>query len=195
MINEVIFATNNAHKLQEIQQIVGDQIKILSLRDIGFTGEIPETQPTIEGNAQQKANYIFERFQKPVFADDTGLEVEALNREPGVYSARYAGENCSFEDNVNLLLKNLGSNNNRKARFKTVIAMQFSENQTELFEGIVEGEITNLPSGNGGFGYDPIFKPKGFELTFSEMSAEQKNAISHRGLATQKLVKHLKSLL
>lgn len=195
MINEVIFATNNAHKLQEIQQIVGDQIKILSLKDIGFTGEIPETQPTIEGNAQQKANYIFERFQKPVFADDTGLEVEALNREPGVYSARYAGENCSFEDNVNLLLKNLGSNNNRKARFKTVIAMQFSENQTELFEGIVEGEITNLPSGNGGFGYDPIFKPKGFELTFSEMSAEQKNAISHRGLATQKLVKHLKSLL
>ncbi len=195
MINEVIFATNNAHKLQEIQQIVGDQIKILSLKDIGFTGEIPETQPTIEGNAQQKVNYIFERFQKPVFADDTGLEVEALNREPGVYSARYAGENCSFEDNVNLLLKNLGSNNNRKARFKTVIAMQFSENQTELFEGIVEGEITNLPSGNGGFGYDPIFKPKGFELTFSEMSAEQKNAISHRGLATQKLVKHLKSLL
>lgn len=195
MINEVIFATNNAHKLQEIQQIVGDQIKILSLKDIGFTGEIPETQPTIEGNAQQKANYIFERFQKPVFADDTGLEVEALNGEPGVYSARYAGENCSFEDNVNLLLKNLGSNNNRNARFKTVIAMQFSENQTELFEGIVEGEITNLPSGNGGFGYDPIFKPKGFELTFSEMSTEQKNAISHRGLATQKLVKHLKSLL
>lgn len=193
MIKELIFATNNAHKLAEIQAIVGSQIKIISLKDVGFEEEIPETQPTIEGNAQQKANYIFERFNKPVFADDTGLEVNALNGEPGVYSARYAGEHCSFDDNVQLLLKNLVGISDRSARFKTVIALQLSEHQIELFEGIIDGEITKDKSGNGGFGYDPIFKPVHHNITFSEMSGEQKNRISHRGLATQKLVTFLKN--
>mgnify|MGYP000386207165 CR=1 FL=1 len=191
---ELIFATNNAHKLQEIQEIIGDKFKILSLKDIGFNEEIPETQPTIEGNAKQKAQYIFDRYEKPVFADDTGLEVDALNGEPGVYSARYAGENCTFEDNVNLLLKNLDGHSNRHSQFKTVIALQLSETKVELFEGIIKGDITENCLGEKGFGYDPIFKPYGSQQTFAEMGSEEKNRISHRGLATQKLVSFLKNL-
>ncbi|MAZ37277.1 MAG: non-canonical purine NTP pyrophosphatase, RdgB/HAM1 family [Crocinitomicaceae bacterium] len=191
---ELIFATNNKHKLEEIQAIIGSSFKILSLNDIGFSGDIPETQPTIEGNALQKAEYIFERFNKPVFADDTGLEVIALNEAPGVYSARYAGPDCSFSDNVNLLLKNLLGHTDRSSRFKTVIALKLSESHLKLFEGIIEGVITEKILGEGGFGYDPIFKPKGFSETFSEMSTETKNRISHRGLATQKLVSFLKEL-
>jgi len=191
---ELIFATNNAHKLEEIQAIVGSHFKILSLNDIGFNEDIPETQPTIEGNALQKAEYIFDRYNKPVFADDTGLEVEALNGDPGVYSARYAGPNCSFSDNVNLILKNLEAKTNRASRFKTVIALKMSAHQSELFEGIINGVITEKLAGEGGFGYDPIFQPNGFNETFSEMSSKTKNEISHRGLATQKLVAFLKTL-
>ena len=191
---ELIFATNNPHKLEEIQAIVGSHFKILSLNDIGFNEDIPETQPTIEGNALQKAEYIFDRYNKPVFADDTGLEVEALNGEPGVYSARYAGPNCSFSDNVNLLLKNLNNKTDRSSRFKTVIALKMSAHQSESFEGIINGVITETLAGEGGFGYDPIFQPNGFNETFSEMSPKTKNEISHRGLATQKLVTFLKTL-
>lgn len=191
---EIIFATNNAHKLEEIQAIVGSHFKLLSLNDIGFNEEIPETQPTIEGNALQKAEYIFERFNKPVFADDTGLEVKVLNGEPGVYSARYAGPNCSFSDNVNLLLQNLKGKKDRSARFKTVIALKMSAHKSEFFEGKIDGVITEKLSGKGGFGYDPIFLPVGFKETFSEMSPQAKNEISHRGLATQKLVNFLKTL-
>ena len=191
---EIIFATNNAHKLEEIQAIVGSHFKLLSLNDIGFNEEIPETQPTIEGNALQKAEYIFERFNKPVFADDTGLEVKVLNGEPGVYSARYAGPNCSFSDNVNLLLQNLKSKKDRSARFTTVIALKMSAYKSEFFEGKIDGVITEKLSGKGGFGYDPIFLPVGFKETFSEMSPQAKNEISHRGLATQKLVNFLKTL-
>ena len=191
---ELIFATNNARKLEEVQAIVGSHFKILSLNDIGFNDDIPETQPTIEGNALQKVEYIFERFNKPVFADDTGLEVKVLNGEPGVYSARYAGSNCSFSDNVNLLLQNLKGKKDRYARFKTVIALKMSAHQSELFEGIINGVITETLAGEGGFGYDPIFQPNGFNETFSEMSPKTKNEISHRGLATQKLVTYLKTL-
>ncbi|MFT6442757.1 MAG: XTP/dITP diphosphohydrolase [Salibacteraceae bacterium] len=191
---EIIFATNNAHKLEEIQAIVGSHFKLLSLNDIGFNEEIPETQPTIEGNALQKAEYIFDRFNKPVFADDTGLEVKVLNGEPGVYSARYAGPNCSFSDNVNLLLQNLKGEKDRSARFKTVIALKMSAHKSEFFEGIIDGVITEKLTGKGGFGYDPIFLPVGFKETFSEMIPQAKNEISHRGLATQKLVNFLKTL-
>ncbi|MGB0403419.1 MAG: RdgB/HAM1 family non-canonical purine NTP pyrophosphatase [Salibacteraceae bacterium] len=189
-MKEIIFATNNAHKLREVQTLLGNKFELLSLKDIGFNEEIPETQPTIEGNATQKAEYIFNRYKKTVFADDTGLEIEALNGEPGVYSARYAGLECSFEDNCNKVLKNLEGVSNRKARFKTVIS--YLENGKEIqFEGIVNGVILENYHGEKGFGYDPIFLPDGHKESFAEMTLEQKNAISHRGLAVQKLVNHL----
>ena len=189
---EIVFATNNQHKLKEVQQAVGSRFTILSLNDIGFDGEIPETNPSIEANAKQKAQYIFDRYHKACFADDTGLEIDALNGAPGVYSARYAGEDCSFEDNCNLVLKNLGGKANRKAHFKTVIAY-ITDSGVELFEGIVNGVILEDFVGTEGFGYDPIFRPDGFEESFAEMSMELKNSISHRGLATRKFLKHLEN--
>jgi len=198
---KIVFATNNQHKLQEIRHILGDSIEVLSLRDIGCDADIPETGTTLEENARQKAEYIWQHYHCDVFADDTGLEVDALNGAPGVYSARYAGEGHDSEANMARLLRELGDNNNRRARFRTVIALIQKKDvcpcgctsikQEHLFEGIVEGEITHEKSGVGGFGYDPIFRPEGYEKTFAELGEEIKNQISHRARATQKLADYL----
>ncbi len=190
---KIIFATNNKHKLSEIRQSVGERHEILSLADLNFAEEIPETQSTIEGNASQKSNFIHERFGVNCFSDDTGLEIEALNGEPGVYSARYAGENADFEANMNKVLENMTGKTNRNAKFRTIISLIINGKEYQ-FEGICEGEILTKKQGEQGFGYDPIFKPKGYEQTFAEMSAELKNKISHRGLAVQKLVEFLKNM-
>lgn len=190
---ELIFATNNKHKLEELQAILGDKIKLLSLKDIGCNEEIPEEQPTLEGNANQKAFYVFNKFDFNCFADDTGLEIESLNGEPGVYSARYAGEEKNSEANMDKVLDKLVKINNRKARFRTVISLIIDGNEKQ-FEGIVEGEIIEKRRGGSGFGYDPIFQPDGFEDTFAEMNLEDKNKISHRGRAVRKLITYLKTL-
>lgn len=190
---ELVFATNNKHKLEELQAILGDEIKLLSLNDIGCNEEILEEQATLEGNAHQKAMYIFERYNYNCFADDTGLEIEALNGEPGVYSARYAGEEKSSEANMNKVLAKMAKINNRYARFRTVISLIINGDEKQ-FEGIVEGEILNEKRGSSGFGYDPIFQPAGFKQTFAEMKLEDKNKISHRGRAVEKLVRYLQSL-
>lgn len=190
-IKEIVFATNNPHKLTEIREIVGDKYKILCLKDIGCNEDIPETATTLEGNAEIKARYVKERYGYDCFADDTGLEVEALGGEPGVYSARYAGEAHNSLANMNLLLKKMEDKDNRKARFRTVIALIIGENMT-FVEGIVNGEITRQPRGDNGFGYDPVFIPENTDLTFAQMNAEQKNSISHRGRATAKLIEILK---
>jgi XTP/dITP diphosphohydrolase len=190
MMREIIFATNNQHKLQEIKEIVSGRYKILSLADINCFDDIPETSETIAGNAIQKARFIFDRHGLDCFADDTGLEVEALGGAPGVYSARYAGNGCTYEDNVNKLLQELKESSNRRARFVTVIAC-FTNNNLVTFDGRVDGMIELVPCGKGGFGYDPVFRPEGFEQTFAEMSAETKNSISHRGEAVRKLVDFL----
>jgi len=183
---KLVFATNNQHKLREISQIVGNDFKILSLSDINCFDDIPEEQDTIEGNASQKSFYVFEKFGVDCFADDTGLEVEALNGAPGVYSARYAGKECIAENNIEKLLHNLENQSNRKARFKTVISLIINKKEY-LFEGLVNGIILTQKRGNGGFGYDPVFVPDGHTQTFAEMSAETKNNISHRALAVNKL--------
>ena len=190
-MTEIIFATNNAHKLSEVQALLGDKFHLVTLRDCGITEEIPETAATLEGNASQKSHYLYERVGKNCFADDTGLEVEALGGEPGVRSARYATDGHDFEANNRLLLKNLEGVTNRKARFRTVISLILN-GEEHLFEGIVEGRITESAAGCGGFGYDPLFVPDGYDCTFAEMSADEKNAISHRGRAVQKLVEFLK---
>lgn len=190
---KLVLASNNKNKIAEIQQQVGAQFEIVSLEDIGCFVDIPETAETIEGNAILKANYVTENFGLPCFADDTGLEIESLNNEPGVYSARYAGEQKNAEDNMNLVLHKLATETNRNAQFKTIIALNINDQQ-HLFEGIVKGEITNEKSGNQGFGYDPIFQPQGLSITFAEMSLEQKSKISHRGIAVQKLIKFLSNL-
>jgi XTP/dITP diphosphohydrolase len=190
----LVFATNNKHKLSEIRAILGDEIDILSLEDINCHADIPETADTLEGNALQKAQYVVDHFGMSCFADDTGLEVDALNGEPGIYSARYAGEEHDSEANMTKLLNNLGQNNNRKAQFRTVIAlleMEGGKIRQHLFEGIVKGEIIRERRGGEGFGYDPIFQPEGYQQTFAEMSGEAKNAISHRGRAVRKLVEYL----
>lgn len=190
----LVFATNNKHKLSEIRAILGDEIDILSLEDINCHADIPETADTLEGNALQKAQYVVDHFGMSCFADDTGLEVDALNGEPGIYSARYAGEEHDSEANMTKLLNNLGQNNNRKAQFRTVIAlleMEGGKIRQHLFEGIVKGEIIRERRGGEGFGYDPIFQPEGYQQTFAEMSGEAKNAISHRGRAVRKLVNYL----
>ena len=190
----LVFATNNKHKLSEIRAILGDEIDILSLEDINCHADIPETADTLEGNALQKAQYVVDHFGMSCFADDTGLEVDALNGEPGIYSARYAGEEHDSEANMTKLLNNLGQNNNRKAQFRTVIALLEMEGgiiRQHLFEGIVKGEIIRERRGGEGFGYDPIFQPEGYQQTFAEMSGEAKNAISHRGRAVRKLVEYL----
>ena len=190
---KLVFASNNKNKIAEIQQQVGAQFQIVSLEDIGCFVDIPETAETIEGNAILKANYVTENLGLPCFADDTGLEIESLNNEPGVYSARYAGEQKNAEDNMNLVLQKLASKTNRKAQFKTIIALNIN-NQQYLFEGIVNGEITLEKSGNQGFGYDPVFQPEGFSTTFAQMTMEQKSVISHRGIAVQKLINFLSNL-
>ena len=186
MKHTFIFATNNKHKLEEIQQIVGDKLSILSLQDMNFREDIPENEPTIEGNALYKARFIYNRFGKDCFADDTGLEVVALNGEPGVLSARYAGEEKNYQSNNELLLKNLNPFPNKSARFKTVIACVL-EGREYVFEGIIEGTIVNEPKGQNGFGYDPIFQPSGYQQTFAELSEEVKNTISHRARAMESL--------
>jgi XTP/dITP diphosphohydrolase len=190
---KLVFASNNKNKIAEIQQQVGLQFQIVSLEDIGCFVDIPETAETIEGNAILKADYVTKNFGLPCFADDTGLEIESLNNEPGVYSARYAGEQKNADDNMNLVLQKLESQTNRKAQFKTIIALNIN-NQQYLFEGIVKGEIASEKSGNQGFGYDPIFQPAGFSTTFAEMTMEEKSVISHRGIAVQKLIKFLSTL-
>lgn len=188
----LIFASNNAHKLSEIRNLLDNIVEIQSLKDINLDGDIPETSDTLEGNATQKAEWIYSRIGQDCFADDTGLEVEALDSAPGVYSARYAGEGCSFADNVNKLLKAMEGKANRKARFRTVICL-IENGEKHYFEGIVNGTIIEKGSGNMGFGYDPIFVPDGYNISFAEMPLDEKNKISHRGLATQKLVEYLKS--
>lgn len=190
---EIVFATNNLHKLSEIREIIGDKFKILSLKEIGCNKDIPETANTLEGNAEIKARYVKEHYGYDCFADDTGLEVDALGGEPGVLSARYAGENHDSQANMNLLLKNMSGKENRAARFRTVIALIIGEELT-LMDGIVEGEITHDRAGDSGFGYDPIFRPLESELTFAQMSSEDKNKISHRGRATAKLIVKLKNM-
>ena len=188
---ELCFASNNIYKLNEIRPLLEPDFRILSLADIGCFEELPETQPTIEGNSIQKAEYVLHHYKVACFADDTGLEVEALNNEPGVYSARYAGEHKSSEDNINLLLEKLKSFQNLKARFKTIISLAGIGN-LKTFEGIVEGTILREKRGTQGFGYDPIFQPLDFSKTFAEMDIAEKNPISHRGRAIEKLVVYLR---
>ena len=208
---KIVFATNNQHKLSEIRSILGDSIEVLSLKDIGCDVDIPETGTTLEENALQKAQYIYDHYHIDCFADDTGLEVDALNGAPGVYSARYAsmasdsGQTCpashDSEANMTRLLKELGNNNNRKARFRTVIALIHKKDvcpcgctsikEIHKFEGIIEGEIIRERRGGEGFGYDPIFQPDGYDQTFAELGMDIKNHISHRARATQKLADFL----
>lgn len=207
---KIVFATNNEHKLSEIRQIIGNRVEILSLKDIGCDVDIPETGATLEANALQKARYVYDHYHMSCFADDTGLEVEALDGAPGVFSARYANtknpeaESHDSEANMTQLLKDLAENNNRKARFRTVIALIVKKDvcpcgctsikQEYQFEGIVDGEITRERSGAEGFGYDPIFRPEGYDKTFAELGMEIKNTISHRARATQKLADFLQKV-
>lgn len=195
---KIIFATGNRNKLREIQALIGSRAELSTPADHGITEDIPEDQPTLEGNALQKARYIYEKTGMNCFADDTGLEVEALGGEPGVYSARYAavngaGEGHSSEANMALLLERLRGAENRRARFRTVIALILN-GEEHLFEGIVEGEITRERSGAEGFGYDPVFRPTGYEQTFAAMPLELKNSISHRGRATAQLIEFLSTV-
>lgn len=194
---ELIIASANAHKITEISSITPSFITLLSMKDIGITDDIPETAPTLEGNALQKARYIYSRTGKACFADDTGLEVDALGGEPGVYSARYAqifdptATSHNAAANVALLLKKLQNAPSRTAQFRTVIALILPDGTEHLFQGEIKGEITSDLRGNEGFGYDPIFIPHGYNQTFAQMPAELKNRISHRGLATAKLIQFL----
>ena len=188
---QFVFASNNKNKILELQSMLPESITILSLESIGCFEDIPETADTIEGNAIQKANYVTEKFGYDCFADDTGLEVDALNGDPGVFSARYAGEQRNADDNMNKLLEALVVQNERKAQFKTVIALNLKGKQY-LFTGIAKGEITLEKIGNQGFGYDPVFQPEGFLQTFAQLSLDVKNKISHRGKATQQLIIFLK---
>ena len=187
---KIVFATNNPNKILEIQSMLPDNIEIISLESIDCLEDIPETSNTIEGNAIQKANYVLEKYGFDCFADDTGLEVQELNNEPGVFSARYAGEQRNANDNMDKLLSNLENKSNRNAQFKTVICLNL-KGKKHLFTGIAKGEITKQKSGIGGFGYDPIFRPDGFQETFAEISLELKNEISHRGKATKQLIEFL----
>jgi XTP/dITP diphosphohydrolase len=189
---KLVFATNNQNKIREMQQMLPPNIEIISLESIGCFEEIPETANTIEENAIMKANYVTQKYGYDCFADDTGLEIDALNGAPGVYSARYAGEERNSDYNMNKVLVALTENNNRTAQFKTVITLNMNGKQ-HLFTGIARGEITLEKLGNQGFGYDPIFKPEGFELTFAQLSLEEKVVISHRGKAAEQLIAFLKN--
>lgn len=192
-MKKFVFATNNAHKLEEVKALLGNKIELLSMKDIKCSADIPETETTLEGNALLKARYIYENYHINCFADDTGLEVEALNGAPGVYSARYAGEEHNSEANMKKLLHELEGVENRKAQFRTIFAL-IIEGKEHLFEGIVKGEIIKQRKGNAGFGYDPIFVPEGYTQTFAEMGSEEKNKISHRAKAVGKLCKFLHTL-
>lgn len=190
---KLVFASNNHNKIAEIKQMLPSSIELLSLEEIGCIEDIPETADTIEGNAILKANYVSEKYGFSCFADDTGLEVEALNGEPGVYSARYAGEQKNADDNMDKLLENLKDKSSRKAQFKTIIALNIN-NEQHLFEGIIKGDIITEKRGQKGFGYDPIFVPEGFSTTFAEMEMNEKAKLSHRGIATRKLISFLETL-
>ena len=189
---KLVFATNNQHKLDEVRKVVTGDIEIVSLSDINCYDDIPETAETLEGNALQKVHYIKEHFGYDCFADDTGLEVEALNNAPGVYSARYAGEQRNSDDNMDKVLRKLKGKTDRTARFRTVIAL-ILDGEEYLFEGKVNGTIINERKGQNGFGYDPIFVPEGFDKTFAELSAHEKNSISHRARAVANLIQFLKN--
>ncbi len=191
MKKKLVVATNNAHKLEEIAAILGNEMELLSLKDIQCFADIPETADTLEGNARQKAMYIYENYGMDCFADDTGLEVDALNGAPGVYSARYAGDGHDSEANMQKLLHELQGKKNRKAQFRTAICL-IQEGKEYLFEGIVKGEIIGEKRGGAGFGYDPIFVPEGYEQTFAELGNDIKNTISHRARAVEKLCSFLK---
>ena len=190
---QLVFATNNPNKIKELQSLIPDHIEVLSLKAIGCYEDIPETQPTIEGNAIQKAEYVKIKYGYDCFADDTGLEVEALNNEPGVFSARYAGIQRDAHDNMDKLLANLRDKENRSAHFKTVIALHLNGN-LKKFTGICKGQITKEKHGKDGFGYDPIFKAEGYDKTFAEISLKEKNKIGHRGKAVRLLVDYLNGL-
>lgn len=189
----LVFATNNENKIQEVRQLLGENIKLLSLKDTGCSFDLPENQSTLEGNASEKAFFVYNNYNINCFADDTGLEIDALKGAPGVLSARYAGKNKNFEANMQKVLENLSGISNRNARFRTVISLIINGQET-LFEGIIRGTIIKEKRGNEGFGYDPVFKPEGYDLSFAEMSLEQKNSISHRGIAIRKLVDYLQKL-
>lgn len=190
---KLIFATGNAHKLAEVKSIAPPGFEIVSLKDIGFTGELPETQDTIEGNSLQKAETLSKMYGVACFSEDTGLIIDALNGEPGVYSARYAGPDCSFTDNVNKVLSSMKGQQNRAARFKTVITY-YNGGQFVQFEGVTEGEILKGPKGDGGFGYDPIFVPSGSVKSYAEMTLEEKNTFSHRKKSFDLFANHLKAI-
>lgn len=188
----LVFATNNEHKLSEVKNLLKDKFLVKGLKEIGCTEDIPETSDTLEGNAVLKSKYVWENYNLSCFSDDTGLEVKALNMEPGVYSARYAGPQKSSDDNIDKLLKELSTKNNRIARFRTAVSL-ILDGEEHLFEGQVEGVIMHERKGEGGFGYDPVFKPDESEVTFAEMDSKEKNKISHRGRAIQKLVAFLEN--
>jgi XTP/dITP diphosphohydrolase len=190
---KLCFATNNVHKLGEAKDIAGEDFVIVSLKDINCIEELPETRPTLEGNSLQKAEFVFKKYNVPCFADDTGLEVEALNGEPGVFSARYAGQHKNSDDNIDLLLNKLGTKRNRTARFRTVITLLGLDEGPRYFEGVVDGTITIKRKGTFGFGYDPVFIPDGFKKTYAEMSLQEKSALSHRAIAVKKLGEYLKN--
>jgi XTP/dITP diphosphohydrolase len=187
---KLVFATNNLNKLKELQEMLGEHFELLSLADINCTDEIPEDHETLEENARQKAQYIYEKYNVNCFADDTGLEIKALNNEPGVYSARYAGEAKDAKANMKKVLEKLDGINERQARFRTVVSL-FLDDKEFQFEGIVDGDILKAERGLDGFGYDPIFQPEGYDISFAEMEMGEKNKISHRGRAVQKLVEFL----
>jgi XTP/dITP diphosphohydrolase len=189
---KLCFATNNSHKLEEVRHAIKN-FQIVSLEEIRCFEELPETRDTIEGNSLQKAEFVFDKYKFPCFADDTGLEVDALDNAPGVYSARYAGPQRNSDDNINLLLKNLHGRKNRQARFRTVISLVGFEPSPLLFEGIIDGSITMDRKGSSGFGYDPVFLPYGYTKTFAEMTLAEKNKLSHRAQAVKKLVAYLTS--
>jgi len=190
MIRKLVFATNNEHKTTEVKNLLSGQYEVLNLKDIGCMTDIPETADSFAGNAELKSSFVAEHFQLDCFADDSGLEVEALNNEPGIYSARYAGERGD-EANLQLVLKKLEGQTNRKACFRTVVSL-IQKGEKFLFEGVVHGTIRTSPTGGNGFGYDPVFQPDGYQQTFAEMSLLQKNEISHRAIAMRKLIQFLK---
>jgi XTP/dITP diphosphohydrolase len=189
-MQQLVFATNNAHKLEEVAAKLAGKLELLSLADIGCTDDIAETGTTFRENASIKSHYIYNKYKLNCFGDDSGLEIEALNGKPGVYSARYAGEHGNHAANMDKVLDNLKMASNRNARFRTVISLLWN-GEEHFFEGTVEGTIRQERSGSAGFGYDPIFQPDGYAITFAEMSMEQKNSISHRAIAVEKLMKFL----
>jgi XTP/dITP diphosphohydrolase len=190
---KILFATHNNNKVLEVSKQMPEGFELVSLDDLGIHEEIPETSDTLEGNALQKAHYLSDKYQLPIISDDTGLEIEALNGEPGVYSARYAGEDKNAEKNMDLVLEKLTNSTHRKAQFKTVIAFIFNGKQY-IFEGVVKGDILKERQGEKGFGYDPIFQPEGYSKSFAQFSVEEKNAISHRGRAVKKLIDFINTI-